>query len=80
MLTRAALKQMLLECSPCGAIFFSILAVKVVHYDLQPKTSKLTPSELTRNSSQHTFFQRIGGKELFNFPVHIGGHFYDSCQ
>jgi len=41
--------KMLTKVSPFGVIFFSISPVNIDHYDLQVKTSMLTPSELKRN-------------------------------
>ena len=38
------------KVSPYGAIFFSILSVNIEYYDLQVKTSKLTPPEVMKNS------------------------------
>ena len=38
------------KVSQCNAISFNILPINIEHYDLQVKTSKLTPPELIKNS------------------------------
>jgi len=38
------------KVSPCGVIFFSILAANIAYYGSLPKTLNMTPPELMRNS------------------------------
>jgi len=52
MFTKDALQEMPLGCSPCGAIFYSVLAANIADYVPLPKTFNLTPPELMRKAGE----------------------------
>jgi hypothetical protein len=49
MFTKGVLKEMPLGCSPCNAIFFSILPANIVNYGSLAITLNMTPPELMKN-------------------------------